>query len=106
MHQVFQALLPWRCLSWRLAHRAVLSLSLVLALSALGAVNAANAAEPGLIGLDEAHSITTDNQAVFGGKYSPLTAESVLEAHRLQATLVSAWSSADPITDDDLVPVK
>lgn len=119
---------------------------------------AAIAAEPVLMGLDEAYSIatntapkaiergmraamaeinarggvlggrqlqlvTTDNQAVaargkdnfidlaarpgmaavFGGKYSPVTVESVPEANRLKVLLVSVWGSADQITDGDPV---
>ena len=152
MHQALHTLLSWRRLPWRRARGMGLSLSTLLVLGA------ASAAEPVLIGLDEAYSIstntspkaiergiraaiaeinakggvlggrplelvTTDNQgvsargrdnfvelaarpglaAVFAGKYSPVTVESVPEANRLQVPIVSVWGSADPITDGDPV---
>ena len=142
-------------LTGRLARRHLLPLAWALGASLPGV---AVAAEPVLIGLDEAYSIatntapkaiergiraamaeinarggvlggrplqlvTTDNQAVaargkdnfidlaarpgmaavFGGKYSPVTVESVPEANRLKLPLVSVWGSADQITDGDPV---
>lgn len=54
MHQAFRTFLSLRRLPWGRAHGAALSLFI-----ALGAVSAAGAAEPVLIGLDEAYSITT-----------------------------------------------
>ena len=138
-----------------LARQRIAALAWVLGATLSGA---AFAAEPVLIGLDEAYSIatntapkaiergmraamaeinarggvlggrqlqlvTTDNQAVaargkdnfidlaarpgmaavFGGKYSPVTVETVPEANRLKVPLVSVWGSADQITDGDPV---
>lgn len=40
-----------------------------------------------------------DLVAVFGGKYSPVTVESLPEAHKLKIPLISVWGSADQITE-------
>ncbi len=76
-------------------------------------------ARGGVLGGRPLRLITTDNQgvsargrdnfielagkpglvAVLGGKFSPITVETVPEANRLQVPLVSVWGSADPITE-------
>lgn len=40
-----------------------------------------------------------DVVGVLGGKYSPVTVETMPEANRLKVPLISVWGSADPITD-------
>jgi branched-chain amino acid transport system substrate-binding protein len=40
-----------------------------------------------------------DLVTVFGGKYSPVTVESLVDAHRLRLPIISVWGSADQITD-------
>jgi len=40
-----------------------------------------------------------DLVTVFGGKYSPVTVESLAEAQRLQVPIISVWGSADQITE-------
>ncbi len=80
-------------------------------------------ARGGVLGGRQLQLVTTDNQAVaargkdnfielagrpgmtavFGGKFSPVTVESVPEANRLKVPLVSVWGSADQITDGDPV---
>lgn len=80
-------------------------------------------ARGGVLGGRPLQLVTTDNQgvaargkdnfidlagrpgmtAVFGGKFSPVTVESVPEANRLKVPLVSVWGSADQITDGDPV---
>ena len=42
---------------------------------------------------------TKDLVTVFGGKYSPITVESLKEAQRLRTPLISVWGSADQITE-------
>lgn len=42
----------------------------------------------------------TDVIAVLGGKFSPVTVESIGEAQRLRVPLISVWGSADQITDN------
>ncbi len=76
-------------------------------------------ARGGVLGGRPLRLITTDNQgvsargrdnfvelagkpgivAVLGGKFSPITVETVPEANRLRVPLVSVWGSADPITE-------
>lgn len=80
-------------------------------------------ARGGVLGGRPLQLVTTDNQAVaargkdnfidlagrpgmtavFGGKFSPVTVESVPEANRLKVPLVSVCGSADQITDGDPV---
>jgi branched-chain amino acid transport system substrate-binding protein len=80
-------------------------------------------ARGGVLGGRQLQLVTTDNQAVaargkdnfidlagrpgmtavFGGKFSPVTVETVPEANRLKVPLVSVWGSADQITDGDPV---
>ena len=45
-----------------------------------------------------------DMVAIFGGKYSPITVESLPEAQRLQIPIISVWGSADQITDNGYDP--
>lgn len=45
-----------------------------------------------------------DMVTVFGGKYSPITVESLKEAHRLRMPIISVWGSADQITDSGYDP--
>lgn len=45
-----------------------------------------------------------DIVAVFGGKYSPISVETLPEAHRLKLPLISVWGSADQITDHAYKP--
>lgn len=40
-----------------------------------------------------------DLVTVFGGKYSPITVESLKEAQRLRVPIISVWGSADQITE-------
>lgn len=42
---------------------------------------------------------TKDLVAVLTGKYSPISVETLPEAHRLNVPMISVWGSADPITD-------
>ena len=76
-------------------------------------------ARGGVLGGRPLRLLTTDNQgvsargrdnfidlagkpgmvAVLGGKFSPITVETVPEANRLQVPLVSVWGSADQITE-------
>jgi branched-chain amino acid transport system substrate-binding protein len=42
--------------------------------------------------------------AVLGGKFSPVTVETVPEAQRIKVPLVSVWGSADQITDNGHQP--
>lgn len=42
--------------------------------------------------------------AVLGGKFSPVTVETVPEAHRLRVPIVSVWGSADQITESAASP--
>lgn len=46
----------------------------------------------------------TDMVTIFGGKYSPVTVESLVEAQRLQMPIMSVWGSADQITDNSFNP--
>lgn len=84
----------------------------------LAAIDEINA-RGGVLGGRPLKIITTDNQgvsargrdnfaelasrpdvvAVLGGKFSPITVETLPEANRLKVPLVSVWGSADPITD-------
>ncbi len=77
-------------------------------------------AKGGVLGGRPLKLITTDNQgvaargkdnfaqmasrpdviAVLGGKFSPVTVESLSEAQRLRVPLISVWGSADQITDN------
>lgn len=45
-----------------------------------------------------------DLVTVFGGKYSPVTVESLVEAQRLRLPIISVWGSADQITDHSEEP--
>lgn len=45
-----------------------------------------------------------DMVAVFGGKYSPITVESLKEAQRLHMPIISVWGSADQITESGFDP--
>ncbi len=45
-----------------------------------------------------------DMVTVFGGKYSPITVESLKEAHRLRMPIISVWGSADQITESGYDP--
>lgn len=45
-----------------------------------------------------------DLVAVFGGKYSPITVESLTEAQRLRIPIISVWGSADQITESGYHP--
>jgi len=45
-----------------------------------------------------------DIVAVLGGKYSPISVETLPEAHRLKLPLISVWGSADQITDHSYKP--
>lgn len=45
-----------------------------------------------------------DMVAVMGGKYSPISVETLPEAHRLKMPLISVWGSADQITDHSYRP--
>ena len=47
---------------------------------------------------------TKDLVAVFGGKYSPITVESLNEAQRLRKPIISVWGSADQITENGFDP--
>jgi branched-chain amino acid transport system substrate-binding protein len=47
---------------------------------------------------------TKDLVAVLTGKFSPISVESLPEAHRLKVPLISVWGSADPITDHEHKP--
>ena len=47
---------------------------------------------------------TKDLVAVFGGKYSPITVESLNEAQRLRVPIISVWGSADQITENGFDP--
>lgn len=77
-------------------------------------------ANGGVLGGRPLKLVTTDNQgvaargrdnfaqlasqadviAVLGGKFSPVTVESLAEAQRLRVPLVSVWGSADQITEN------
>lgn len=81
-------------------------------------------ARGGVLGGRPLKVVTTDNQgvsarardnfielasrpglvAVLGGKFSPVTVETVPEANRLKVPLVSVWGSADQITDNPADP--
>lgn len=45
-----------------------------------------------------------DMVTIFGGKYSPVTVESLVEAQRLQMPIISVWGSADQITENSYKP--
>lgn len=47
---------------------------------------------------------TKDLVVVMGGKYSPISVETLPEAHRLKTPLISVWGSADQITDHSYKP--
>lgn len=47
---------------------------------------------------------TQDLVAVLTGKFSPISVEMLPDAHRLKVPLISAWGSADPITDHGYKP--
>lgn len=81
-------------------------------------------ARGGVLGGRPLKLLTTDNQGVsargrdnfidmasrpgvigiLGGKYSPVTVETMPEANRLKVPLISVWGSADPITEDAASP--
>ncbi len=87
------------------------------------AINEINA-RGGVLGGRPLQLVTTDNQgvsargrdnyidlagrpgiaAVFTGKFSPITVETVPEANRLKVPLVSVWGSADQITESVAAP--
>lgn len=45
-----------------------------------------------------------DVVAILGGKYSPITTETIPEAQKLQIPLISVWGSADQITEHSYKP--
>lgn len=45
-----------------------------------------------------------DLVAVLGGKYSPITVETIPDAQRLKVPLISVWGSADQITEHGFKP--
>ncbi len=81
-------------------------------------------AKGGVLGGRPLQLITTDNQglaargrdnfedmaakpdvvAILGGKFSPVTVESLSQAQRMRVPLISVWGSADPITDNGQSP--
>lgn len=88
--------------------------------SAIEDINAAG----GVLGGRPLKLITTDNKgisargkdnfvelaqqkdlvAVFGGKYSPVTVESLPDAHKFRIPIISVWGSADQITENGMDP--
>lgn len=81
-------------------------------------------ARGGVLGGRPLRLVTTDNQgvsargrdnfvalasrpdmiAVLGGKFSPVTVETLPEARRLRVPIISVWGSADAITDSERPP--